>query len=142
MGAAPAVNGVPVNAASAPLLRSMVKAASVVELGLLLVTYANLPVGSAASENGNINVPPANGEPATGVSPPELESTVKPEIVPPAESTAYKNFPAGSTVTVGGLEPAANGEPDTLANAPVAASMPNAETLFPPKFATYANFAV
>jgi hypothetical protein len=96
-----------------------VKPETVVELGLLFETYANLPLGSMAIEYGSISVPPAKGDPETPDNTPEAASTVKAEMVPPAESTAYRNFPAGSAVTVGGAEPAANGDPAMLVSSPV-----------------------
>src|SRR6266436_5457963 len=137
-GADPATNGDPAIAANAPVVRSIVKLATVFELGLLLVTYANRPVGSTAIENGSINVPPANGDPGTAVSPPEAGSTVNAVIVPPPASTAYTNFPAGSAATVGGLEPAANGDPATFVSPPVAGLILYPDTVLLPKFATYA----
>jgi hypothetical protein len=136
------VNGDPVSAPSAPVVRSIVNPLTVCTLGELFVTYANLPDGSTAIENGSINVPPAKGDPGTAVSAPDPGFTVNAEIVPPAASMAYKNFPEGSAVAVGGLEPAAKGDPATLVSPPVAAFMLYADTLLLPKFATYANFGV
>lgn len=81
--------------------------------------------------------PAGKGELAIGVSTPELDASMKPEILFETSLATYRNFPDGSTTTDAGPLATPNGDPGVVARAPVAELTSYADTLLDALFVTY-----